>query len=154
MDAIQIIFAFLTLIGALILVFGNRKWVRIAAIILIAFAILLFSYSCGVNLGPINSLFSNLINNISNAEYKPPECDFIDEIQQKTEIIKWIDTPLGSGEWSGVKVKTTTTISLPEGWIAHIGDNDDQLGPLTISKGTLASIYAPYKCRPLERLEE
>lgn len=83
-----------------------------------------------------------------------PECRFIEETLEKSRLIQWIDKPLRSGYWIGVQVVTQTTLSLPSEWIMHDDpSNTDQLGPLTIPKNVLVSIYSPYKCRPLNRLD-
>ena len=119
-----------------------KFWQGILLIVFIFICLLIAVFSTG------------MINRGTSAvETTAPECKFIDEIriQQKAEIKHWIDTPAGSGYWTGVQVVTNTKLTIPEGWIAHFGNNDDRLGPLTISEDTLASIYAPYKCRPLER---
>jgi len=95
-------------------------------------------------------LFENLQSQPSNIDIEYPECKFIYEILEKGKLIQWIDTPLESGYWTGVQVFINESISLPAEWIMHAGNNHDILGPTPVPINTTVSIYAPYKCRPLD----
>jgi hypothetical protein len=78
-------------------------------------------------------------------------CQFIDELVTQGDIIQWIDTPPGSGKWSGVQIRLIDSVFVPAGWVVHYGSSQDQHGPLNLPAGGVASIYSPYSCRPLEK---
>lgn len=79
-------------------------------------------------------------------------CNFINELISQGDVIQWIDNPIGSGAWSGVQIRLFKAILVPEGWVVHNGSNIDQYGPLDLPVGTIASVYSPYSCRPLEKI--
>jgi len=75
-------------------------------------------------------------------------CSFVNELVTKADVLQWIDIPLGSGNLAGVQIRVVASVDIPEGWIVQRGAGDEN-GPLTLSVGTVASVYSPESCRPL-----
>lgn len=75
-------------------------------------------------------------------------CYFIDELVTKEDVIQILDVPKGSGFYAGVQIRLISSVDVPAGWIVH-RDAKEYQGPIHLDTGTVASIWPPESCRPL-----